>query len=99
MEQQEQQQIDAAQVMGIQRGNERLGAQIASLTGEVEFWKIKAEQAQQLLQALQEAGIDFEAVLTPPEADESAEDAPESPESDFPVSAPLEDGDDAPATP
>jgi hypothetical protein len=89
MEQQEPQKIDGAQITAMQRALERMGG----LTAEIEFWKIKAAEEQeanrQLIQRLEEAGVDLEAILNPPEAQESVPDAPGEPETAFPV-APLQ---------
>jgi hypothetical protein len=78
--------IDGAQITAMQRTLERMGG----LTAEVEYWKIKVaeekEATRQLLQRLQEAGVDLESILKPPEDQESESEGPGEPESTFPVS-------------
>lgn len=93
----EQQQMDPMAVPAMRAALERMGSQVGGLTQQSAFWEMKYQEAKQslnsVLELLEKNDIDLEALV----ASETTEDATEAPETAFPVSAPVEDGDDGSA--
>lgn len=88
------QRIDIDEVRALQSALETMGANIALVTKEAAFWRIKAEGAQTKLDtfmgALKEKGVDLEELFAPevPESPEDDEDGPQDDETAPEVSAP-----------
>lgn len=99
----QEQQIDPIAVKAMEVALGKMGANLAVSTQNATFWEMKAEELRQsqesLMKLLAENGVDLEAMLAGrvPEAAQANEVAQEGEVTAFPVSAPVEDGDDGSA--